>query len=71
MRFDIEADAVVSGFWSGIINFWECVLLIYLGTLPSFFAEEFNFRALFQEDGSDRYTFGAHISRLLFSIELR
>ena len=47
VRSDIEADAVVAGFWGGI-NGRERVLLIYLVAAPSNFAEEFNFRALFQ-----------------------
>ena len=61
---EIEADAVVVGFWSGISNQRERVLLIYLVTTPSSFAEKFNFRALFQPDGFDGYISGAHIDSL-------
>ena len=61
---EIEADAVVVGFWSGNSNQRERVLLIYLVTTPSSFAEKFNFRALFQPDGFDGYISGAHIDSL-------
>lgn len=63
MGADIEADAVVVDFLSGL-NSRERVLLIYLSTIPSFFAEQFNSRALFQHNGFDRYSTGAHIDAL-------
>ena len=59
---EIEADAVA--FFSWICGNRERVLLIYLGAIPSFFAEHFNSRALFQQNGFDRYTSGAHIDAL-------
>jgi hypothetical protein len=60
---DIEADAVVVDFLSSL-NSRERVLLIYLSTIPSFFAEQFNSRALFQQNGFDRYSSSAHIDAL-------
>ena len=62
----IEADAVVIEQFSDLFfrNLRERVPLIYLVAIPSFFAEHFNSRALFQQNGFDRYTSGAHIDAL-------
>ena len=61
MGAEIDADAVV---FSWIGGNRERVLLIYLVTLPSYAAVQFNSRALFQINRFDRYISGAHINAL-------
>ena len=63
---EIEADAVVIGQFSDLFfrNLRERVPLIYLVAIPSYFAKQFDSRALFQQYGFDWYVTGAHIDRL-------